>query len=163
MDSSGHRPKRGAIRCAGLRQLSVPAVYRPDCVPAAIQRLLPGGYSIRTILRGGKGWSESARDRGACSLARDHRKSRLAHLDWHGTPEVYCQRISGGEFLVFPQPRGTNVQAAACCGLAIATRQEAGVFLPVFLVVDWWLGKSRRDATLIPLPFFDFHCARRIE
>lgn len=42
--------------------------------------------------------------------------------------------------------------AGLFCALSIATRQEAGVFLPIFLVVGWWLGKSRREFTLFLIP-----------
>jgi hypothetical protein len=46
--------------------------------------------------------------------------------------------------------------AGIFCGLSIATRPEASAFLPVFLVVGWWLGRSRRDLILFVLPCLIF-------
>lgn len=42
--------------------------------------------------------------------------------------------------------------AGLFCGLSIASRQEGGAFLPIFLVAGWWLGKPRREFILFLIP-----------
>jgi hypothetical protein len=45
-----------------------------------------------------------------------------------------------------------SVLAGVCCGLSISTRPEAVVFIPLFLLAGWRIGKSRRDFLCFALP-----------
>jgi hypothetical protein len=44
------------------------------------------------------------------------------------------------------------VLAGLCCGIAIVTRPEAVVFVPVFLLYGWRMGRSRQDLAGFVLP-----------
>ena len=48
--------------------------------------------------------------------------------------------------------RRQSVLAGVCCGLSIATRPEAVVFIPLFLLAGWRIGKSRWDFLCFVLP-----------
>ena len=43
------------------------------------------------------------------------------------------------------QQRWQAVLAGVCCGVSIATRPEALVFVPLFLIAGWRIGRSHRD------------------